>query len=205
MAQIAFTLRGMRCAACGNIVTTAVQQVPGVSQCDVSFGAAQAMVTYDPQRVSWQAIQQAIAQAGYGAEPLVNTDLLAEATAEDNAQAVTMQELQHRLFLAGGATLVLVVGSLPMMLGVSIPWLPMWLHHPWLQLALTTPIQFWSGESFYGGRGKHCATAAPPWIPSWPWEPVLPIFTRSDVGGLKPLRFSEGIQPTQGALALSMC
>jgi hypothetical protein len=28
---------------------------------------------------------------------------------------------------------------------------------------------------------------------------------RSDVGGLKPLRFSEGIQPTQGALALSMC
>ncbi|ATS18751.1 hypothetical protein BRW62_08310 [Parathermosynechococcus lividus PCC 6715] len=27
----------------------------------------------------------------------------------------------------------------------------------------------------------------------------------SDVGGLKPLRFSEGIQPTQGALALSMC
>ncbi|MCI3280294.1 heavy metal translocating P-type ATPase [Synechococcus sp. PCC 6717] len=154
MAQIAFTLRGMRCAACGNIVATAVRQVPGVSQCDVSFGAAQAMVTYDPQRVSWQAIQQAIAQAGYGAEPLVNTDLLAEATAEDNAQAVTMQELQHRLFLAGGATLVLVVGSLPMMLGVSIPWLPMWLHHPWLQLALTTPIQFWSGESFYGGAWK---------------------------------------------------
>ncbi|ATS17719.1 hypothetical protein BRW62_01995 [Parathermosynechococcus lividus PCC 6715] len=26
---------------------------------------------------------------------------------------------------------------------------------------------------------------------------------RSDVGGLKPLRFSEGIQPTQGALAPS--
>lgn len=49
-----------------------------------------------------------------------------------------------------------------MMTGLHLPWIPAWLHNPWLQLVLTTPIQFWSGESFYQGAWKafkrHTAT-----------------------------------------------
>ncbi len=154
MAQITFRLRGMSCAACANVIATAVRQLPGVGDCDVSFGAAQATIAYDPQQIQWPAIQEAISQAGYHADPFDEGQLLTEAAAEEQADRATLRQLQRRLLLAGGATLVLVVGSLPMMLGVSLPVLPMWLHNPWLQLALTTPIQFWSGESFYQGAWK---------------------------------------------------
>jgi len=154
MAEVTFMLRGMSCAACANVIATAVRQLPGVVDCQVSFGAAQATVTYEPQQVSWQHIQGAIARAGYGADPCTDTDPLTDVVATEQAHAATARQLQRRLLLAGSATLVLVVGSLPMMLGVGWPWFPTWLHHPWLQLALTTPIQFWSGESFYEGAWK---------------------------------------------------
>lgn len=154
MAKITFTVGGMRCAACAHVITAAVHQVPGVDGCEVNFGAAQATVTYDPQRVSAEILQRAIVQAGYSAHPLTDGGILTDLNAEERAHRATTEQLQHRLLLAGGATLVLVVGSLPMMLGVALPWLPMWLHHPWFQLLLTTPIQFWSGASFYSGAWK---------------------------------------------------
>ncbi|NER28320.1 MAG: copper-translocating P-type ATPase, partial [Symploca sp. SIO1C4] len=35
-----------------------------------------------------------------------------------------------------------------------LPFIPKWLHNPWLQLALTTPVQFWCGFSFYRSAWK---------------------------------------------------
>jgi Cu+-exporting ATPase len=49
---------------------------------------------------------------------------------------------------------ILVIGSLPMMTGLSIPFIPAWAHNPWLQLALTIPVQFWCGAPFYQNAWK---------------------------------------------------
>ncbi|MCI3279835.1 cupin domain-containing protein [Synechococcus sp. PCC 6717] len=56
----------------------------------------------------------------------------------------------------------------------------------------------------YRAAGTIPAVALPPHFAGGDRAYSTSIY-RSDVGGLKPLRFSEGIQPTQGALALSMC
>ncbi len=44
---------------------------------------------------------------------------------------------------------VLMVGGLPMMTGISMPFIPAWLHHPWVQLVLTLPVIAWAGSHFF--------------------------------------------------------
>ncbi|MFN4280186.1 heavy-metal-associated domain-containing protein [Thermosynechococcus sp.] len=63
--HLTFKVQGMRCAACANVVDSALRSLEGVVDCEVHFAAAQARVTYDPQRVSWSDLQGAIAKAGY--------------------------------------------------------------------------------------------------------------------------------------------
>ncbi len=68
-----------------------------------------------------------------------------------------------RKTIAGGAiSIILIFGSLPMMTGLEIPFIPSWLHNFWLQLILTAPVQFWCGYRFYSGAWKaftrHAAT-----------------------------------------------
>ncbi|NEQ20195.1 MAG: copper-translocating P-type ATPase, partial [Microcoleus sp. SIO2G3] len=79
-------------------------------------------------------------------------------TNEDEAEQATrraeQQVLTTKLIVGGVISVVLLVGSLPMMTGLHIPLIPMWLHNPWLQLILTTPVQFWCGQSFYQGAWK---------------------------------------------------
>ncbi|MBF2007853.1 MAG: copper-translocating P-type ATPase [Chlorogloeopsis fritschii C42_A2020_084] len=156
-------LRGMSCASCANNIEEAIRSVPGVEACSVNFGAEQATVQYNPQQTNLEEIQQAIEEAGYSAYPLQEQEMMsAQTDAEQEARQAESRKLKRRLILGGVITTILVIGGLPMMTGVHMPWIPAWLHHPLLQLVLTAPIQFWSGESFYKGAWKafkrHTAT-----------------------------------------------
>ncbi|MEY2985209.1 MAG: Lead, cadmium, zinc and mercury transporting ATPase, partial [Cyanobacteriota bacterium] len=53
---------------------------------------------------------------------------------------------------------IIFFGSLPMMLGIHLPYFPNWLHNPWLQWVLATPVQFWCGAEFYRGAWKSLKT-----------------------------------------------
>jgi P-type Cu+ transporter len=142
-------LRGMSCAACASTIEDAIRAVPGVEACSVNFGAEQAAVTYDPHQTNLTHIQAAVDDAGYTAQPLSDDPL----TAEDDAERRERETENRQLTRKAGFSLViggiLVVGSLPMMLGLPIPFIPMWLHNPWFQLVLTTPVLFWAGNSFF--------------------------------------------------------
>jgi Cu+-exporting ATPase len=156
-------LRGMSCASCANNIEEAIRSVPGVEACSVNFGAEQATIQYNPQQTNLEEIQQAIEEAGYFAYPLQEQEMMsAQTDAEQEARQAESRKLKRRLILGGVITIILVIGGLPMMTGVHMPWIPAWLHHPLFQLVLTAPIQFWSGESFYQGAWKafkrHTAT-----------------------------------------------
>jgi P-type Cu+ transporter len=156
-------LRGMSCAACANNIEEAIRSVAGVEACNVNFGAEQATVDYNPRQTNLEAIQQASEEAGYAAYSLQDQEMITgETDAEQAARQAESRKLKRRLVFGGVITSILVIGGLPMMTGLHLPWIPTWLHHPMLQLALTTPIQFWSGESFYTGAWKafkrHTAT-----------------------------------------------
>lgn len=142
----------MSCASCAAGIERALSQVPGVTAQTVSFASEQAIVQGDPRRVTPQALLQAVELAGYRAHLLQDDWPLAEpADAERIAQRAAERELKQKVALGVGISTVLLIGSLPMMLGREIPGLPSWLQDPKLQLLLTLPVQFWVGQPFYRG------------------------------------------------------
>ncbi|MCF2970332.1 heavy metal translocating P-type ATPase [Synechococcus sp. Nb3U1] len=140
----------MSCASCAHSIEQALTQVPGVSQASVNFATEQATVKGDPKLVNPQGLIRAVEQAGYQAR-LIQDDWPDPTDAERIAQRAAERELRLKVAIGVSISTVLVIGSLPMMLGMEIPGFPMWLHNPWLQLLLTAPVQFWVGKHFYRG------------------------------------------------------
>lgn len=87
-------------------------------------------------------------------------------TEEDDAEIASRQALQRQLSLkvavGGVISIFLFLGSLPMMTGLNLPFIPSFLENPWIQLLLTTPVVFWCGGSFFRNGWKslkrHTAT-----------------------------------------------
>ncbi|MEG5021463.1 heavy metal translocating P-type ATPase [Microcoleus sp. AT8-B1] len=162
MENATMKLRGMSCASCASNIEEAIRSVPGVETCNVNFGAEQASVTYNPSQTDVAAIQDAVDAAGYSALPMQDDVLAPEDDAERRARQSENQDLTRKVWVSGIISAVIVIGSLPAMTGLPIPFIPMWLHHPWLQLVLTTPVLFWAGRSFYINAWKalkrHTAT-----------------------------------------------
>ncbi|GAB4210292.1 MAG: heavy metal translocating P-type ATPase [Coleofasciculaceae cyanobacterium] len=162
MENTTLKLRGMSCASCASNIEEAIRSVPGVEACNVNFGAEQASVTYNPSQTDVAAIQDAVDAAGYSALPMQDDVLAPEDDVERQARQSENRDLSRKVWVSGIISAVIVIGSLPAMTGLPIPFIPMWLHHPWLQLVLTTPVLFWAGRSFYINAWKalkrHTAT-----------------------------------------------
>ena len=161
--KINLKLSGMSCASCASSIESAIGNVPGVAQCNVNFGAEQAAIEYDPRRTSIQKIQDAVKEAGYSSYSLQKPEMVTgEDDAEKAARLAESRDLIRKTIFGGVISLILIFGSLPMMTGLELPFIPAWLHNPWLQLILTAPVQFWCGYRFYSGAWKalqrHAAT-----------------------------------------------
>ena len=75
---------GMDCASCASHVKSALEGVPGVSGADVRLAAEKAVVEYDDDRVTLDALSRAVASAGYGVDA---NRLPASGTGPDAAEA----------------------------------------------------------------------------------------------------------------------
>ncbi len=146
-------LKGMSCASCANSIETAIQQVPGVNSAQVNFAAEQASVEYDERNTNLEKIQSAVADAGYEASEKEDLSIGKENAQEQEERKAQQKALLTKTIVSGVIGSVLILGTLPMMLGVHIPGWPMFLHNFWLQLVLATPV-FWCGQSFYVGAWK---------------------------------------------------
>lgn len=151
MNTLSLKLKGMSCASCANNVEQAILAVSGVIDCHVNFGAEQVTINYEPKQTNLAKIQAAIVDAGYSSFQL---DVEGEDTAEAASKLAAEQELILKLRTGVVISIILFFGSLPMMTGLHLPFVPKFLHHPWLQLALTTPVEFWCGGSFFRNAWK---------------------------------------------------
>ncbi|MFN5513664.1 MAG: heavy metal translocating P-type ATPase [Cyanobacteriota bacterium] len=136
-------LQGMRCAACAGAIERALKKAPGVTDCEVNFALERATLRYDPRQVKPEALQQVVEWAGYGAE-----------VARPQNPEEPSEPFPPSLAVALGLGGLLFLGGLPMMTGLPLPAALMVLHHPWTQLILATPVQFWCGAQFYRGAWK---------------------------------------------------
>lgn len=163
MDTITIKLRGMSCASCANSIEEAIRSVPGVSNSSVNFGAEQATITYDPRKTDIEKIQEAIKAAGYSSYSLQSQEMVTgEDDAHKAARTAESRDLLRKVVVGGVISILLIVGSLRMMTGLNLPFIPTWLSNQWLQLVLTAPVQFWCGYSFYVNSWKalkrHAAT-----------------------------------------------
>ncbi len=78
-----FDINGMHCASCANVITRQLKKLDGVSECEVNYGTEKAKVTFDPQRVELEKMNQVIGKYGYA----LNT--------HSSAQSNHMHEGQH--------------------------------------------------------------------------------------------------------------
>ncbi|MEL6939090.1 MAG: heavy metal translocating P-type ATPase [Cyanobacteria bacterium J06598_1] len=154
MSVTTLKLKGMSCASCARSVEKAIRQVSGVGSVQVNFATEQASIDYDTKKASIAAIQKAIAQAGYQSSIKKELPTRKETTQEQETHQAQLQALLAKVIISGLIGIALVLGTLPMMLGIAIPGWPMFLHNPWLQLILATPVLFWCGQSFYMGAWK---------------------------------------------------
>ncbi|AFY75363.1 copper/silver-translocating P-type ATPase [Synechococcus sp. PCC 7502] len=191
MSKVTLNLKGMRCAGCTSSIETATRSISGVSSSNVNFATEEVAIEYDPQKTSPAAIQKVIADIGYEA-------ILPDQVNEDADKKTRLQETQdltRKVWVGGVIGIILVIGSISMMTGLSIPIIPDWLHNPWLQLALALPVQLWCGSSFYIGAWKafknHTAT-----MDTLIGLGTLAAFSYSITVTLNPNFFiSQGLQP----------
>ncbi len=152
--DITLKLRGMSCASCARNIEETIRSVSGVIDCNVNFAAEQATIQYDQKRTNLEQIQQAVEDAGYSSSVPEQEMITGEDDAEKAARLAESRKITQKVAVGGAISILLLVGSLPMMIGLNLPLIPAFLHHPWLQLVLTTPVQFWCGGSFYRNAWK---------------------------------------------------
>ena len=141
-------VRGMHCAACVGRVERALTGLPGVERATVNLATEQATVSFDPERTSFDALQAAVATAGYELVP-PQPDQAPGAALDTEQSARDAEQRYEKIKFIVGAVL-----SVPVLLGGMshiLPWVPAALRNPWLLLILTTPVQFWVGWQFHRG------------------------------------------------------
>jgi len=129
-AYVELDVEGMSCAACAVRIETRLNRLEGV-EASVSFASEKATVRFAPQLLDAGKLIAAIRDTGYDAR------VAREGALRDHAA-------EHRAALRD----FLVAAAL------TVPLLGHGLIPPWLQFALATPVQFWSGMRFYRGAWK---------------------------------------------------
>ena len=138
-----FGVSGMTCASCVGRVELALRKLPGVVEASVNLANERATVRYVEGQVGPRDLEEAVEGAGYG---VVRED---EGSSVEGSREREYGKLRGDFFLAVALTALILLGSLPMMLGF-MPLLPVaWLNLGLLLLA--TPVQFWAGRRFYRG------------------------------------------------------
>ena len=65
MKKVTIKVEGMSCVHCVNAITNAVGVLDGVSEVKVDLAGKTAEVTYDPDKVTFESIKEAIEEEGY--------------------------------------------------------------------------------------------------------------------------------------------
>ena len=145
-------IEGMTCASCVAKVERAIKALPGVTEAEVNFATNQAWVAYLPGLVERSDLLSAVERAGYSAAPIVEEDK-DPLERQRERQAAEQASYFRRFVLGAVATSLIFLGTFGEWIGLPRGLLD-WLGHPLLLWALATPVQFWSGWSFYAGTFK---------------------------------------------------
>ncbi|WP_053372435.1 heavy metal translocating P-type ATPase [Paenibacillus sp. FJAT-27812] len=147
--QTTIQITGMTCAACANRIEKGLNRMDSV-EANVNLALERASVSYDPQIMDDEKLENKIKDLGYGTIKLADDS--DESAGDYKKREIRMQQL--RLGVA-------ILLSLPLLWAMAghftftdfIP-VPELFMNAWFQLALAAPVQFIIGWPFYVGAFK---------------------------------------------------
>ena len=146
-----FTVSGMTCGSCAARVQRALTRHPGVVDAGVNFATGRATVAFDPGELAVDELIAAVADIGYGLATATGDRAEDQAgrDAAEEAETATQRAWLRRTAVAWPLGLA-VMGLAFLVEGTTVT--------RWAQLALTAPVQLWSGWPFLRGaveRARH--------------------------------------------------
>ena len=152
-ATLTIPIEGMSCASCVAKIEHGLSAVPGVSRAAVNLATEQATVEYHPGVTDPTAIAETIRSLGYmpvlpAAAPLTPApSLQGRGTDREDRKQAAYRELKRRFWVAAALSVPVMLLGMSEHLGLPVSQTASF----WLQLLLTTPVQFWAGWQFYKG------------------------------------------------------
>lgn len=137
-----FSIKGMHCASCVNVIERELKKTDGVSSATVNLATEKATINYDPQKVTDKKLQSALTNIGYQA--IINDNLQSEDKEKEEKQK-ELKKLKNKVIISLFLGSLIFWGSFP---GLSQT-APLILQNFWIQLFLAIPVQFWIGMEFY--------------------------------------------------------
>ncbi len=144
--QVELNINGMTCAACSNRIEKVLNQTQGVQQATVNLTTEQAHIKYYPSATNTEALIKRIQNIGYDAETKTSSK------AQSNRKKQELKHKRNKLIISAILSLPLLLVMVVHISPISIPSI---LVNPWVQLILSTPVQFIIGWQFYVGAYKN--------------------------------------------------
>jgi Cu+-exporting ATPase len=132
---------GMTCAACSARIEKKLGKLNGVSSANVNLTTQKATVEYNPAEIKISDMISAVKSLGYGAERAEEVT----ADREKEQREKEIRSLRITLIISAILASPLLLAMIMAMVGIDIPFL----HNPYFQLIVATPIQFVIGSRFY--------------------------------------------------------
>lgn len=127
---------GMSCAGCASSVEESIAELPGVKEALVNYASQTLKVTYQPETVQPATLLQAVRNAGYD----LILDEVNGISRQEEVQHDAYAVLKNRLIAAATLTFPIVILGMFMM---------DWPFVNYIMLALSTPVLFLYGRSFF--------------------------------------------------------
>ena len=132
--EVDLAVEGMTCASCALLIEMVLKRDPRIKQASVNFGTSTLTVH---GQLAKDDVSAKVATLGY------NTYAMDTLSQRKNL----IEKEQQRIIMAKRRFIWSGILSFPVIIvGMSMP-TSRWLH--WLQFALTTPVVFWSGWTFF--------------------------------------------------------
>lgn len=136
-----FPVLEMSCAACAVSVSSMLQSVPGVKDATVNYANQTALVTYDSNAVTADALRTSVRSVGY--------DLVIETENREQVQETAQRNQYNALKKRTVAALLL---SAPVVvIGMFFMDIP---YANWIMMILSTPVVFYIGRGFFVNAWK---------------------------------------------------
>ncbi len=137
MNHIDLKIIGMTCAACSGRIERVLAKTDGIKYVNVNLTTEIASVDFFDDKISVSEIISKIQKLGFGAE-IYNEE-------NDNKNPSDDGFLLYSFIISAVLTFPLIIGMIFDWFGLHIHFL----HNPWFQLILATPVQFIIGFRFY--------------------------------------------------------